>query len=291
VTAPDNRAARTGLYALDKVDLFNLLCIPPYAPDADLDLATDWAPAAQYCRERRAFLIVDPRATWSVDAALGNAEAFRASAGKDAALYFPRVLARHPFDAGRLMACAPCGMVAGAMSRTDAAQGVWTAPTNIALRGISGTSIQLTQTDQQRLMPVGINCLRDFPGRGLLIWGAYTLAGDDTDLTHVNVRRFFLFIEQSIDQGTQWAAFEPNSEPTWSALVRSVGTFLMGVWRAGALVGTKANEAFFVKCDRSTMTEDDIRNGRLVAIIGLAMVRPAEFVILRFSQKTAEASR
>ena len=177
------------------------------------------------------------------------------------------------------------------MSHTDASVGVWKAPAGTALRGVNGSSIKVDGGALSRLPPE-INCLRDFPDRGLQIWGAHTL--DDaagSEWRYVNVRRFFLYIEESIDRGTQWAVFEPNSEPTWLAFVRSVETFLSQLWRASALVGTKANQAFFVKCDRTTMTEDDVQNGRLVAIIGLAIVRPAEFVILKFSHETAEASR
>ncbi len=128
VTAPENRARHTGLYALDKVDLFNLLCIPPYVPSADNDVANDWAPAAAYCRERRAFLIIDAPASWTVDNAVQNVAAFHAIARENAALYFPRVLAPNPLDADTLMAFAPCGMVAGIMSRTDAERAVWKAP-------------------------------------------------------------------------------------------------------------------------------------------------------------------
>jgi len=290
VTSPENRAVQTGLYALDKIDLFNLLCVPPFAPGVDLDVANDWAPAAQYCRERRAFLIINAPASWTIESAVQGVGAFRALAQRDGALYFPRLLAPDPFNAGKLAAYAPCGAVAGVMSHTDASVGVWKAPAGTALRGVNGSSIQVDGGALSRLPPE-INCLRDFPDRGLQIWGAHTLDDAGSEWRYVNVRRFFLYIEESIDRGAQWVVFEPNSEPTWLAFVRSVETFLSQLWRASALVGTKANQAFFVKCDRTTMTEGDIQNGRLVAIIGLAIARPAEFVILKFSQKTAEASR
>ena len=290
VTAPENRTTHTGLNALDKVDLFNLLCIPPYAADGDLDVAKDWAPAAEYCRARRAFLVIDAPASWTIDSAGEHANAFRAVAQRDGALYFPRVLAADPLNADKPAAYAPCGAVAGVMSRADKAHGVWKAPANEALRGVNGTSIKLDAAAQSRLPP-DINCLREFPDRGVLIWGAHTLEDAGSEWRYVNVRRFALYVEQSIDQGTQWAVFEPNSEPTWEAVRQAVNTFLFGLWRAGALMGTKPEEAFFVRCDRTTMTQDDIQNGTLVAVIGLAIVRPAEFVILKFSQKTADASR
>jgi phage tail sheath protein FI len=292
VTAPGNRAAQTGLYALDKAGLFNLLCIPPYRPGRDLDVANDWTPAARYCADRGAILIIDAPATWTVDNAVENVRAFQEIADESAALYFPRVLAPDPFDGGRLAAYAPCGMVAGVMSRTDMNRGVWQAPAGIdaGLLGVSGPSTKVNDNAQSRLSPFGINCLREFPDRGVLIWGAHTLArSGSSEWKYVNVRRFFLYIEESIDQGTQWVVFEPNSEPTWSAVVRLVETFLTRLWRAGALVGSKPEEAFYVRCDRSTMTQEDIDNGRLIAIVGIAPVRPAEFVILRVSQKTIEA--
>jgi phage tail sheath protein FI len=172
----------------------------------------------------------------------------------------------------------------------DAASGVWKAPANETLRGVNGPSLNVNSSAQSRLDPLGINCLRDFPDRGFRIWGARTLDNSQPEWKYVNVRRFFLYIEQSIDRGTQWVVFEPNDESTWQRVRQAINTFLYGLWRAGALMGTKPDQAFFVKCDRTTMTPDDIQNGRLVAVIGLAIVRPAEFVILKFSQKAGAAS-
>jgi phage tail sheath protein FI len=147
----------------------------------------------------------------------------------------------------------------------------------------------LTKRNQDALNPRGINVIRDFraDNRGIRVWGARTLA-DDASWKYVSVRRLFLFVEESIDEGTQWVVFEPNDEPTWDRVRRSISNFLTRVWRSGALMGLTADEAFFVKCDRSTMSEDDIENGRLICYVGIAPVRPAEYVILRFSQKTIE---
>jgi phage tail sheath protein FI len=143
---------------------------------------------------------------------------------------------------------------------------------------------------QDILNPRGVNCIRDFSteGRGIRLWGARTMSSDP-QLKYVNVRRLFIFIEQSIYRGTQWVVFEPNDEPLWAQLRRSITNFLINVWKSGALMGSLQEEAFFVKCDRTTMTQDDIDNGRLVCYIGIAPVKPAEFVIFRISQKTAEA--
>jgi len=296
VTAPDNRAAQTGFHALDKVELFNLLCIPPYAPGRDLDVVNDWAPAAQYCRERRALLIVDAPAAWTVDSALENVDAFRAVAPENIALYFPRVLAPDALDGTRPAAYAPCGMVAGVMSRTDAGRGVWKAPAGVeaGLRGVGGLSIdghleRLNDEVNERLNPIGINCLREFPRIGFVVWGARTLSASP-EWRYVNVRRYSLFLERSIDDGLQWVVFEPNDPRLWARVTDTVRLFLRAQWRQGALVGQREAEAFFVICNETVMSQDDILNGRLIMEVGIAPIRPAEFVILRFSHKTAEPS-
>jgi len=150
----------------------------------------------------------------------------------------------------------------------------------------------LTKGQQDVLNPRGINVIRDFrsDGRGIRVWGARTMS-TDSQWKYINVRRLFIFVEQSIDRGTQWVVFEPNDEPTWARVRRSITNFLITVWRNGALMGTTQEEAFFVKCDRTTMTQDDIDNGRLICYIGIAPVKPAEFVIFRISQKTIEATQ
>ena len=137
------------------------------------------------------------------------------------------------------------------------------------------------------LTPKGINALRYFPGMGNRVWGARTVSSDSA-WKYINVRRLFLFIEESIDEGTQWVVFEPNAEPLWALVRQTVENFLGTVWRSGALAGTTPDEAFFVACDRTTMTEDDLQNGRLVCVVGVAPVFPAEFVIFRIQQKTRE---
>jgi phage tail sheath protein FI len=189
--------------------------------------------------------------------------------------------------------------VAGIYARTDIERGVHKAPANEVVRGIITRDLSnnrkplrytLSKGEHDILNPRGVNVIRDFRAdrRGIRVWGARTMSSDAM-WKYVNVRRLFLFVEESIDEGTQWVVFEPNDEMTWSAVRRSVGNFLIRVWRSGALMGATAEEAFFVKCDRTTMTQDDIDNGRLVCLIGIAPVKPAEFVIFRISQKTAEA--
>ena len=154
------------------------------------------------------------------------------------------------------------------------------------VRGALRFERDLTKENQDLLNPQGVNCLRFFPGRGNLLWGART-ASADPEWKYVNVRRYFIYLERSIDLGTQWVVFEPNGEPLWANVRQTVTAFLTNEWRNGALLGTKPEEAFFVRCDRSTMTQNDLDNGRLICEIGVAAVRPAEFVIFRIGQKTA----
>lgn len=185
----------------------------------------------------------------------------------------------------------PTGHIAGIFARTDIERGVHKAPANEVVRGAAEMEFPVTKAMQDTLNPQGVNCIRDFrgDGRGIRLWGARTMSSDP-EWKYVNVRRLFLFIEESVDEGTQWVVFEPNDYATWAKVVRNLTNFLTSVWRSGALMGLTQEEAFFVKCDRSTMTEDDINNGRLICYIGVAPVRPAEFVIFRISQKTLEAT-
>lgn len=214
-------------------------------------------------------------------------------------LYYPRVRVMAPHTREGVMDIPPAGHMAGIFARTDIERGVHKAPANEVVRGIisrdlNGGRKPLTHTLSKRehdmLNPYGVNVIRDFrsDGRDIRIWGARTMSSDAM-WKYVNVRRLFIFIEQSIDRGTQWSVFEPNTEPTWIAIRSSITNFLRTIWRNGALMGTTQEEAFFVKCDRNTMTQDDIDNGRLICLIGVAPAKPAEFVIFRISQKTMEA--
>ncbi len=209
-----------------------------------------------------------------------------------AAIYHPWIRVYDAsINADRLIP--PAGHVAGVYARTDIERGVHKAPANEVVRGISladPVEFPVTKGIQDILNPRGVNCIRDFRAdrRGIRVWGARTMSSDG-EWKYVNVRRLFIYVEESIDEGTQWVVFEPNDEPTWAKVRRSIGNFLTRVWHSGALMGGTAEEAFFVKCDRTTMTQDDIDNGRLICYIGIAPVKPAEFVIFRISQKTAEA--
>jgi uncharacterized protein len=181
----------------------------------------------------------------------------------------------------------PSGHVAGVWCRTDASRGVHKAPANEVIRGIRGLQRVLTKGEQDILnpSPVNISVLRDFreQNRGLRVWGARVITSD-ADWKYVNVRRLFNFVERSIERGTEWSVFEPNDLHLWARVQRSIADFLTVVWLSGGLMGATAEEAFYVKCDRTTMTQNDLDNGRLIVLIGIAPVKPAEFVVIRIGQ-------
>lgn len=199
-----------------------------------------------------------------------------------AAFYYPWIKMINP-ETGMLQLMPPGGYVAGVYARSDTERGVHKAPANEVILGASDLEFQIMKGEQDVLNPRGVNVIRAFPGRGIRIWGARTLSAN-TLWKYINVRRLFIYIEASIEKGTQWVVFEPNDYRLWSRVKITITQFLTGVWRSGALMGTTPEEAFFVKCDRSTMTQDDIDNGRLICIIGIAPVKPAEFVIFRIAQ-------
>lgn len=201
---------------------------------------------------------------------------------KYAAYYHPWIEVFDPRKKGPKLAPAG-GYIAGIYARSDQERGVHKAPANEVIRGANGVEFEITKGEQGILNPRGVNCIRAFPGRGIRVWGARTTSSDSL-WKYINVRRLFLFIEESIEEGTQWVVFEPNNEKLWARVRQTISQFLTRVWKDGALMGTTPEEAFFVKCDRTTMTQDDLDNGRLIVIIGVAPVKPAEFVIFRIAQ-------
>ncbi len=211
-----------------------------------------------------------------------------------AAYYYPWVMVSNPLARPgndripQEIALPPSGFVTGIYARSDVQRGVWKAPANEVLRGAVRLERDVNQAQQQVLNPLGINCLRFFPGRGYRVWGART-SSSDPEWKYVNVRRYFIFLEHSIDRSTQWVVFEPNGERLWSNVRATVSAFLYNQWVSGALLGSSPEEAYFVRCDRSTMTQDDLDNGRLICLVGVAVLKPAEFVIFRIGQKTADA--
>jgi phage tail sheath protein FI len=277
-----------GLQALGKADHFNLLCIPPY-DTSDVDTAV-WQAAIDYCEKRRAFLIIDPPASWiDKNSALQGMKNWLRS--KNAAVYFPRLKQVNPLQSNQLEAFVPCGAVAGVIARTDDQRGVWKAPAGLdaAISGISSLSLDLTDVDSNTLNPRAINCLRTMNIHGHLIWGARTLEGDDqlaSEWKYIPVRRTALYIEESIFRDTHWAVFEPNDELLWAQLRLHIDAFMQALFRQGAFQGAAAKDAYFVKCDSSTTTQADIARKIVHIIVGFAPLKPAEFVLLHIRQKT-----
>ena len=212
---------------------------------------------------------------------------------KYAALYYPWITVANPLastdpTARSELDLPPSGFVCGIYARSDIQRGVFKAPANETVTGALGLQYNVRFGEQEVLNPLGINCIRALPNRGIRVWGARTLSSDP-EWKYVNVRRYFLYLEASIDRGTQWAVFEPNGERLWANVRTTVSDFLYNEWVSGALLGATPKEAFFVRCDRSTMTQNDLDNGRLICLIGVAALKPAEFVIFRIGQKTADS--
>ncbi|QIO61597.1 phage tail sheath C-terminal domain-containing protein [Rhizobium leguminosarum] len=283
---------KEGLYALDDADLFNILCIPPYTAedDVDLPLITD---AAQYCERRRAMFLVDPPSSWA------NKESAKAGLGdigtnsKNAALFFPRLVQADSLRDGQLGNFVPCGAVAGIFARTDTTRGVWKAPAGFeaTLVGVPQLSVPLTDGENGELNPLGINCLRSMPAAGRIVWGSRTLQGDDrlaSEWKYIPVRRTALFIEESLYRGTHWVVFEPNDEPLWAQIRLNIGAFMNDLFRQGAFQGQTPREAYFVKCDKETTTQNDIDKGIVNIRVGFAPLKPAEFVVIKLQQIAGE---
>jgi uncharacterized protein len=287
---------KRGIYALLKADLFNLLCIPPHKISSDPDQAgrnvetTLIDAAAAFCRAQRAFLIIDPPYGSTLAGATGI-PTFKdgLTSTNYAALYFPTLRQPNPLHENQLEEFAPCGAVAGVMARTDAERGVWKAPAGLDARlvGVPALTVPLTDAENGQLNPLGINSLRALPAAGRVVWGARTLDGDDrltSEWKYVPVRRMALFIEETLFRGTQWVVFEPNDEPLWAQIRLNIGAFMQSLFRQGAFQGSTPREAYLVKCDRETTTQDDINRGIVNIMVGFAPLKPAEFVIIKIQQ-------
>jgi phage tail sheath protein FI len=198
-----------------------------------------------------------------------------------------------PKQGGILDVFAPCGIIAGVMARTDASRGVWKAPAGLdaSLNNIQDLAVNLTDPENGLLNPLGINCLRSFPVNGRVVWGARTLRGADQlgdEYKYVPVRRLALFLEESLYRGTQWVVFEPNDEPLWSQIRLNVGAFMQNLFRQGAFQGGSPKQAYFVKVDSETTTQNDIDNGIVNIVVGFAPLKPAEFVIIQLQQMAGQ---
>lgn len=271
--------ARTGIQALEDIDEVAIALVPGiWHEDVQNALITHCATMADR------FAIIDPPPGLTVQ----DVQAFRSPIDtRFAAMYYPWVRARDPRPSGDELLMAPSGFMAGIYARVDVSRGVFKAPANEVIRSIRGFEVAITKREQDILNPQNINVLRFFPGRGNRVWGARVLTSEPA-WRYVPVRRLFLMIEESIDEATQWVVFEPNDEPLWARVRQSVARFLFMQWRLGALQGATADEAFFVACDHSTMSQAEIDAGQLICEIGIAPVKPAEFVIFRIQQKTLD---
>jgi hypothetical protein len=253
-------------------------------------MRTLYTEAEAYVQDRRAMLVVDiPEAVRTIDAMqtwLSENEGLR---HPNAAVYFPRTNIADQLNRGRPRSIAASGTIAGLWARTDTERGVWKAPagTDARLRNVESLGYKMTDQENGSLNPLGINCLRNFPIYSNICWGARTLEGADvlaSDWKYVPVRRTTLFIEESLFRGTKWVVFEPNDEPLWSQIRLNVGAFMQDLFRKGAFQGTTPRDAYFVKCDSETTTQQDIDNGIVNIEVGFAPLKPAEFVILKIQQ-------
>jgi len=286
----------TGLYALDLVDLFNLMVIPPDKNLRDDDYMAIWPLASNYCKQHRAFLIIDPPSNWTgyrdvLDASKGI-RSLRIGTAKDyAAVYFPRLI----ISEGKVKrTVAPSGAIAGLYSRIDSSGGggIWKAPagTSADIQAISNLEVILTDSENGALNKEAVNCLRRFPD-GIVSWGARTMDGADdfgSEWKYIPIRRLALMIEESLYRGTKWVVFEPNDEPLWAKIRLNVGAFMMGLFRQGAFQGSSPDKAFFVKCDATTTTQADRNLGIVNILVGFAPLKPAEFVIIQIQQMAGD---
>jgi phage tail sheath protein FI len=298
MVAGSNSSYPVGLGCLELEDGFDLLCVPdasrPRMPNGSISefkierMAELWRVATDLCRRKRAMVLIDApvEATTATDLK-AFAAALPRESGAFAAVYAPWIEIDDPLDQGQRRKCAPAGTMAGLYARFDKAHGVWEAPAGVdaTLNSVKDLSKRFTDTDQETLNPLGINLLRAFARHGLVAWGGRTLALSN-EWKYVPVRRLANLIERSLNQGLQWAAFEPNAAPLWLSVRQSIEEFLHTLFKRGAFPANQPQDAYFVKCDATTMTQADIDQGNCLIEIGFAPIKPAEFTILRIGLKT-----
>ena len=292
--APQLSDYRAAFEVLDEnIDLFNLMILPHDAEHSPATTASLWGPASVYCQKRRAFLLMDAPAWMSTQEATHPAtgvSSLRVGLAKDySALFYPRLVIR---EGEREIPVGPSGAIAGLMARIDSSRGVWKAPagTEADLRGIIGLERRLSDDQNGVLNPRAINTLRVFPN-GIVNWGARTMDGDDdfaSEWKYIPIRRLALYIEESLYRGLKWVVFEPNDEPLWAQIRLNVGAFMQNLFRQGAFQGLRARDAYFVKCDAETTTQNDRNLGVVNIWVGFAPLKPAEFVILHLQQMAGQ---
>jgi phage tail sheath protein FI len=284
------RADKTGMYALEEVDLFNILSLSAAATLSPTNMAAVLTEAETYCEEKRAFLLVDIPANITTLAAMqtwmSQNDTLR---HRNAAVYFPRPMIPDRLNDNRLRSVGASGTIAGLFAKTDANRGVWKAPAGVEAKLVNVQDLPYVLSDPENgaLNPLGINCLRRFPIYGHISWGARTLDGADqqaSEWKYVPVRRLALFLEESLYRGTKWVVFEPNDEPLRAQIRLNVGAFMHNLFRQGAFQGKTPREAYLVKCDSETTTQNDIDLGIVNILVGFAPLKPAEFVIIKIQQ-------
>ena len=287
---------KTGIYALLKANIFNMLCLP-VDPLTTYDAQT-LSDAADFCKKYRAMLIMDPPVAWTNSPpplqfpTITGSPAI-SSASENAAVYYPNLVVTD--GAGATFDVGPCGAVAGVWAATDNSRGVWKAPAGTAatISGITGFTAQVDDGESGILNPLAVNGLRTLPVVGGAVWGARTTVGADQNPSqwkYIPVRRVALYIEESLRRGMQWAVFEPNAEPLWASLRLDVTAFMQGLFRQGAFAGTTAAQAYLVKCDASNNPPDQVALGIVNVLVGFAPLYPAEFVIISIQQQAGQAS-
>jgi phage tail sheath protein FI len=269
------------------VDLFNLLVLPPEHSAGATPVQNLYANASIFCQQRRAFLVMDPPDSWtSPQQATSGVSTLRIGTVKDySAVYFPRVTIN---EGGLNVTVGPAGATVGIYARTDANRGVWKAPagTEADFRGVTGVDLNLTDGESGQINPLGINGIRVMP-EGVLSWGARTNDGADifaSEYKYIPIRRLALYMEESLYRGLKWVVFEPNDTPLWAQIRLNVGSFMHGLFRRGAFQGSTPQEAYFVKCDAETTTQNDRDLGIVNVWVGFAPLKPAEFVVLYIQQ-------
>lgn len=275
-----------------EIDLFNILVLPRADGQGDAERLPFWGPASVFAKNRRAILIVDAPSAWtSRDVVSDEIANFRIGIATDHAVtYWPRVSVSAGLGTKSID---PSGAMAGVMARTDAARGVWKAPAGLeaTLLGVRGVEHPMSDGDNGVINPLAVNAIRAFPN-GIVSWGARTMVGFDNsgndDYKYLPIRRLALYIEESLYRGLQWAVFEPNDEPLWRQLRQTAGSFMNNLFRLGAFAGAKSSDAYFVKVDRDTTTQNDINLGIVNVVVGFAPLKPAEFVVITLQQKAGE---
>jgi len=290
-----SQSDKTGIYALENTDLFNLLCIPPATAGSPLDVSVI-DKGISYCQSRRAMMIIDPPWSSVASAVSGGASAPTGigTPSSNAAVFFPMLRQPNPLRGDLVEDFAPCGAVAGVIARTDASRGVWKAPAGLEanLVGVPQLSVAINDQEAGQLNPLAINALRTLPAAGRVVFGARTRLGIDrltSEWKYLSVRRLALYIEESLYRGTTWAVFQPNAEPLWAQLRLSIGTFMQDLFRQGAFKGQTPREAYFVRCDSSTTTQSDINQGVVNVAVGFAPVKPAEMVVITLQQMAGQS--